>query len=147
MASKTEKSGKILVQIDDDKKTHTCDPSDIELNQHEPLNAPWYYKNVLIYRSKQINTNFEELLQHTVAGLDVTFLEVFEEIKNHGHPLFIIGGSVRDFVLGKTVNEVKDFDISFGCSAKEIYDIASKNNWKCDFNTNGLCNIGVNFKN
>ena len=38
-------------------------------------------------------------LQQTVAGLNVSFLEVFQELRKYGCLTYVLGGEVRDSIL------------------------------------------------
>lgn len=54
--------------------------------------------------------NFAELLRHSLAGDRLTLLHLIaDEATQKGFPLYIIGGSVRDLLLGSVIN---DFDLT-----------------------------------
>ena len=46
---------------------------------------------------------FDQLFVKKVDGLSATFMDVFNVLAKFGFPVFIIGGAVRDVVLGKNV--------------------------------------------
>lgn len=145
MATSTSKSGKILVQLSETEGiTKALEISQVVLNQVEPFNAPWYNKRSLIFRSEHAQQTFDVLLTAQVDGLppSTTFSTVFQEIGNNGHPVFIIGGAVRDVVQGKQIQDIKDIDISFGCSANEVRAIATAKGWKCNIFPSGLIILG-----
>jgi len=96
-----------------------------------------------VYRANYVSLVFDQLMSQKVNGLDKTFVQVFEAITVRGYPVFIIGGAVRDIILGKSIDGVKDIDISFGCSAEELGIIAKENKWLFHSSGTGLVRIGL----
>ncbi len=62
------------------------------------------------------------LQEHCIRkeNIDHDALWAISELKRHGHTAYIVGGSVRDLLLGKTP---KDFDISTSAKPEEIKKI------------------------
>ena len=57
-----------------------------------------------------VEQNYSELLEKSLDTTRLTLLRlVAEEATQHGLPLYIVGGSVRDLVLGRRLN---DFDLT-----------------------------------
>ena len=83
------------------------------------------------------------VLKQQVKGLSVTFEHVFKTLFDQGIPVYVIGGTVRDVLLGVPVNKIKDVDMAFGTSSAEMIQIANKEGWKVPFHSmNGLVQLG-----
>jgi len=92
---------------------------------------PWERRDVSpnfkAYRSPAVTAHMTKILDQTVEGLDKTFIEVFRIIRNSGCLTYILGGEVRDSILGL---ESMDTDIAFTCTADYIAQICEKNGWQ-----------------
>ena len=53
-------------------------------------------------------------------------LDIHKQFMKRGYSLYVVGGAVRDAILGK---RPKDFDLATEVSPKEIIKIANKNKW------------------
>ena len=87
--------------------------------------APWVQEpyNFKAYRSSTVQHHMEKILEQPVDGLanKVTFASVFETMRRSGCKVYVLGGEVRDAILGLAS---MDTDIAFMCEADKVAMIA-----------------------
>jgi len=62
-------------------------------------------------------------------NLSQTLLQAFLLLRNESDEVYLVGGAVRDYLLGK---DPKDFDISTDIHMDKIEEIFKENDWKVD---------------
>jgi hypothetical protein len=113
MSDKQTKTGELCIRISTGKTLISKQPSDLK-PATSPLKAPWYHKEILIFESDGIKKTFDSIFKQNVKGMSVSFNHVFESLFKKGIPVYIIGGSVRDVIVGLPVDKIKDIDMGFG---------------------------------
>jgi len=89
---------------------------------------------------KRIITNYnkENVTENTIIteakhtlnlALPASVKKIDKAFKKHGKKLYVVGGAVRDAILGKKPH---DFDLSTDAKADEMVDICKKEGLKCD---------------
>eukprot|EP00698_Gefionella_okellyi_P001435 TRINITY_DN11390_c1_g2_i1.p1 TRINITY_DN11390_c1_g2~~TRINITY_DN11390_c1_g2_i1.p1 ORF type:complete len:851 (-),score=110.38 TRINITY_DN11390_c1_g2_i1:87-2639(-) len=104
------------------------------------LHPPWHSPSVRAFRCQVASKTLQGVLNQTICGLSVTFLQVFAEFRAAGYPVFVMGGAVRDALQGN--RHVKDIDISFGCSMHEAEQLATRKGWNPLTRSSGLLQLG-----
>jgi len=122
-----DRTGKLVLEMTD-KKFKTVDPSELETDNMVPR-PPWTHPEVKVWRSKHVADIFKGIFAEKIEGMDVTFRQVFDVMLGEGVCVFVVGGAIRDSIIGKKKEEIKDIDMGFGCSAKNVKNIATKHNW------------------
>lgn len=105
-------------------------------------------KNIpyIIWESTNVNKNYERIAAATIPGVTpkATFGEVFSVLESNGCKIWLWGGSVRDFLLGKPVF---DIDVNFDCPTDTFASIINKAGWQ-PFEQKGVYfKLGENDKN
>ena len=71
-----------------------------------------------------------------IDTIDTGARQIMYTLEYHGYPTYIVGGGVRDLLLGKTPH---DWDITTKAKPQEVADIAIKSGWKV------IQNVGNSF--
>lgn len=71
-----------------------------------------------------------------IDTIDTGARQIMYTLEYHGYPTYIVGGCVRDLLLGKTPH---DWDITTKAKPQEVADIAIKSGWKV------IQNVGNSF--
>merc|ERR1719277_2638207 len=79
-----------------------------------------------------VATKAQALLSNEVPGLGgVTFKKVFDTLHDEGCPVWILGGSIRDLISGKSP---KDIDTSALCEVTKIKEVLQEKGWQVYIN-------------
>ncbi len=105
-------------------------------------------KNIpyIIWGSVNVDKNYERIAAATIPGVTpkATFGEVFSKLESKGCKIWLWGGSVRDFLLGKPVF---DIDVNFDCPTDTLASIINEAGWQ-PFKQKGVYfKLGNNNKN
>lgn len=122
-----DKTGKLLTKSSSETYK-VIDKNDIEIS-NKTSNPPWFHREIKIWKSDAVSKIFKDIFKNKIEGLDCTFKEVFDGILREKICVFIVGGAIRDCIIGKDKKEINDIDMGFGCTANEIEAIARKNSW------------------
>lgn len=100
----------------------------------------------IIWESTNVNKNYAHITSAAIPGVTpkTTFGEVFSVLESNGCKIWLWGGSVRDFLLGKPVF---DIDINFDCPIDTFASIINQAGWT-PFEQKGVYfKLGQNTKN
>ena len=91
--------------------------------------APWVQEPYNFKGTGHPLHHHGENFEQPVDGLanKVTFASVFETMRRSGCKVYVLGGEVRDAILGLAS---MDTDIAFMCEADKVAMIAETNGWK-----------------
>jgi len=112
-----------LISVDD-LKYDTKNITDSEYKD-----TPWHdHPEFKAYTSPTVTAHMDAILSKQVDGLEggITFQEVFSIMGEGGCTAYVLGGEVRDAILGITS---LDTDIAFTCHADTVAQIAIEHHW------------------
>ena len=89
-------------------------------------NAPWHHPDVKVWKADAAAKVMSGILDQKVAGMGVTFKDVFSAVHAEGAPCFVVGGFVRDAIIGE---QAKDDDMGIGVSLEKVEQIAKTKGW------------------
>lgn len=89
-----------------------------------------YYKSYKYYKIPKFDDKISEYLGNK-SLIGVKYKSILEEISSVSGNIYIVGGVVRDILIGKDIN---DIDINFDASADNIEELCLKNDWLCYIN-------------
>lgn len=91
------------------------------------------YKKYSYYTIPEFDKKIELYLQKkSISGTQ--YSNIINEIQKVSTKIFLIGGIVRDLLIGREVN---DIDMSIESSTKKVSTMCHINNWNCYINHNG----------
>lgn len=79
------------------------------------------------WKSPTVEAHLNKILSLQVAGLKISFAQVFEIMAAGGCIPYVLGGEVRDSLLNL---DSLDTDIAFTCQADDVAEIAKANGWE-----------------
>jgi hypothetical protein len=99
-----DRTGKLLVHISSGAggSYAAFAPSDLEPDT-QITNAPWSHPEVKVWRSQHVAKIFSEIFAMKVEGMDVTFRQVFDIMLKDAVCVFVVGGAIRDCIIGTNV--------------------------------------------
>jgi hypothetical protein len=106
-----------------------------ERTSYKNLNvAPWDDKeccpNFNAYTSRTVSAAMNRILDADVDGLNVDFKTVFRTLRDGGCRVYVLGGEIRDAILGLSS---LDTDVAFSCSADSVAEIVNEHpEWWAD---------------
>jgi hypothetical protein len=148
------KSGNVIVSYEGQFEVLPASMLKNQLVENIQFEQPWYRDEVSVFKHYQVEQVFDAILNRKISGLPdhTTFRHVLNTILEHGVPVFIVGGAVRDVIyyscnhrytdINEIASRIKDIDMAFGCSSRELQKIINKYKWKCKVLHTGLIQIG-----
>lgn len=86
---------------------------EVTLPKFDMFSQPWEHKDIKVYNNTRLLRDINALLNERVTGLNESHLNIMKYIHSQKIPVFIVGGLIRDAIIGET-SDIKDIDIGFG---------------------------------